>query len=178
LYGRSYASGHFVASFNYRRWPTKAALVLAMFHERMAVHPETAAGMTAPAILRELYQRHVSPRRSALVADLERGKAAGESHAGTDAELLIDAIFGAIYYRLLLRPARLERVPFVVPCVIFRLLRLVQRLLTKSACRTGAGIQLAHPYTGNDSPNIGLPLLERPGPGEASMSRASAGETG
>jgi hypothetical protein len=40
LYGRSYASGHFVASFNYRRWPTKAALVLAMSHERMAVHPE------------------------------------------------------------------------------------------------------------------------------------------
>jgi len=63
LYGSSYASGHFVACFNYKWWPTKAALVLAMFHERMAVHPETPAGMTAPAILQELYKRHVSPRR-------------------------------------------------------------------------------------------------------------------
>jgi hypothetical protein len=96
LYGRSYASGYFVAYFNCKWWPTKAALVLAMFHERMAVRPETPAGMTAPAVLQELCERHVSPRRLDLVADLERGKAAGELQADTGAELPTDAIFGAI----------------------------------------------------------------------------------
>jgi hypothetical protein len=103
---------------------------MSLSFERMAVHPETAEGVTAeealrglvhrlieafngpfgvmmagligegrsePAILQELYERHMSQRRSALVADLERGKAAGELRPDTDAELLIDAIFGAIY---------------------------------------------------------------------------------
>jgi AcrR family transcriptional regulator len=126
----------------YRWWPTKATLVLAMLRERMAVHPETPAGMTAeealrrrvrrvieafngpfgtmvagliaegqsePAILQEFEERLVSPRRAATVADLERGKAAGELQADTDPGLLSDAIFGAIYYRLLLRTGPLTR---------------------------------------------------------------------
>jgi AcrR family transcriptional regulator len=126
----------------YKWWPTKAALVLAMLCERMAVVPETPAGMTAEealrrgvrllidalngpfgqmvagliaegqselAILEEFGERFVGPRRAAIVADLERGKAAGELRADTDPGLLSDAIFGAIYYRLLLRRSRLTR---------------------------------------------------------------------
>src|SRR6266540_4288907 len=51
----------------------------------------------------------VSPRRNATIADLERGKNAGELRSETEPELLNDAIFGAIYYRLLLRSGPLTR---------------------------------------------------------------------
>ncbi|HEU4321832.1 MAG TPA: TetR/AcrR family transcriptional regulator [Roseiflexaceae bacterium] len=66
-----------------------------------------AEGQSEPALLRELYERHISERRAETVAEVERGKAAGEFAADTDPELLVDAIFGAIYYRLLLRSAPL-----------------------------------------------------------------------
>jgi hypothetical protein len=66
-----------------------------------------AEGQSEPAILRELYEQHVSQRRAAAIAELERGKAAGELLPHTDPELLIDALFGAIYYRLLMRSAPL-----------------------------------------------------------------------
>lgn len=56
-----------------------------------------------PAILQQFFERWVSPRRSATIADLQRGKEAGELRADAEPELLNDAIFGAIYYRLLLR---------------------------------------------------------------------------
>ena len=42
-------------------------------------------------------------------ADLQRGKYAGELRSETEPELLNDAIFGAIYYRLLLRSGPLTR---------------------------------------------------------------------
>jgi hypothetical protein len=38
-----------------------------------------------------------------MIADLQRGKEAGELKSDTERELLNDAIFGAIYYRMLLR---------------------------------------------------------------------------
>ncbi|GJG89307.1 TetR family transcriptional regulator [Gemmatimonadetes bacterium T265] len=66
-----------------------------------------AEGQSEPDVLRELYERHMRPRRAATAADVERGKAAGEFGAEADAELLIDAIFGPIYYRMLLRSAPL-----------------------------------------------------------------------
>ena len=50
-----------------------------------------------------LPNRWVSPRRNATIADLQRGKDAGELRSDAEPELLNDAIFGAIYYRLLLR---------------------------------------------------------------------------
>ncbi len=53
--------------------------------------------------------RWVSPRRNATIADLQRGKNAGEVRSETEPELLNDAIFGAIYYRLLLRSGPLTR---------------------------------------------------------------------
>jgi AcrR family transcriptional regulator len=68
-----------------------------------------AEGQSEPAILREFYDRWVSPRRTATIADLQRGKNAGELSSSTEPELLNDAIFGAIYYRFLLRSGPLTR---------------------------------------------------------------------
>jgi AcrR family transcriptional regulator len=124
----------------YKWWPSKAALIMAMFSEKFAGQVETPAAATAeeairtkmrrlitggkglfgkvmadliaegqsdPAILQELYERHIRVRRASTVEDIERGKATGEFSAGTDAELLVDAIFAPVYYRLLLRFAPL-----------------------------------------------------------------------
>jgi AcrR family transcriptional regulator len=124
----------------YKWWPSKAALVFAMFHERLAGEPTAtkartaeaairervrrlvaelnglfgkvmaeliAEGQSNPAVLRELYERHIGPRRAAALLDIERGKANGEIVRDADAELLLEEIFGAIYYRMLLRPAPL-----------------------------------------------------------------------
>src|SRR6201993_2914940 len=68
-----------------------------------------AEGQSEPAILQEFFDRWVSPRRNATIADLQRGKNEGELRSETEPELLNDAIFGAIYYRLLLRSAPLTR---------------------------------------------------------------------
>jgi hypothetical protein len=38
--------------------------------------------------------------QEANVADIERGKTSGELASDVDAELIIDAVFGAIFYRL------------------------------------------------------------------------------
>ena len=125
----------------YKWWPTKAALVLAMFRERMVdARPEPMRGKTAeetirrgavaiiralqgllgkvvaeliaegqsePAIVRQLFDEHLRGRRAADAAEIERGKANDELLADADPELLLDAVFGAIYYRLLLRSAPL-----------------------------------------------------------------------
>jgi AcrR family transcriptional regulator len=124
----------------YKWWPSKAALIMAMFSERFGGQVETPAAATAeeairakmrrliaggkglfgkvmadliaegqsdPAILQELYESHIRLRRASSIEDIERGKAAGEFSAGTDAELLVDAIFAPVYYRLLLRFAPL-----------------------------------------------------------------------
>jgi AcrR family transcriptional regulator len=68
-----------------------------------------AEGQSEPAVLQEFFGRWVSPRRTATIADLQRGKNAGELRSETEPELLNDAIFGAIYYRLLLRSGPLTR---------------------------------------------------------------------
>lgn len=68
-----------------------------------------AEGQSEPAILQEIQERLAGPRREALVADLERGKAAGELRADTNPDLLSDAVFGALFYRLLLGSAPLTR---------------------------------------------------------------------
>lgn len=120
----------------YKWWPTKAALVMAMFHERLAGKLEStpaataeqairtkvrhlvrefnglfgkvmadliAEGQSDPAVLQEMHEQHISQRRASTVADIEQGMRAGEFADGTDPELLVDAIFGPIYYRLVLR---------------------------------------------------------------------------
>lgn len=124
----------------YKWWPSKAALIFAMFHERLvgkqeAPHAATseevirakmrhliaafnglfgkvmadliAEGQSDPSILRELYDRHIGIRRASTIADIERGKTTGEFPADVNAELLVDAIFAPVYYRLLLQFAPL-----------------------------------------------------------------------
>ena len=68
-----------------------------------------AEGQSEPAVLQEFFDRWVSPRRNATIADLQRGKDAGDLRSETEPELLNDAIFGAIYYRMLLRSGPLTR---------------------------------------------------------------------
>src|ERR1700676_2671678 len=68
-----------------------------------------AEGQSEPAVLQEFFDRWVSPRRNATIADLQRGKDAGEMETDTEPELLNDAIFGAIYYRMLLHSGPLTR---------------------------------------------------------------------
>jgi AcrR family transcriptional regulator len=126
----------------YKWWPTKPALIMAMFHERVSRQLELVEASTAeeelrgrvrtligefnglfgkffadliaegqndPAVLRELYDKHIAERRASTAATIERGKAAGEFAADTDAILLIDAIFGPIYFRLLVKFAPLTQ---------------------------------------------------------------------
>ena len=118
----------------YKWWPSKAALVFSMFHERLdrdGRMPEAATveaalrarmkhlvrafnglfgkimaeliaeGQSDPAVLRELYDRHIGPRRAATIAEIERGRTSGEFASSINPELLVDQIFGPIYYRLL-----------------------------------------------------------------------------
>ena len=68
-----------------------------------------AEGQSEPGILQEFFDRWVSPRRNATIADLQRGKNTGELRSEIEPELLNDAIFGAIYYRLLLRSGPLTK---------------------------------------------------------------------
>ncbi len=124
----------------YKWWPTKAALVMALLHERIAARPETletltgeqalrwrvrrliaafnglfgkvmadmiAEGQSEPSILRELFAQHIGQRRTASINEVERAKTRGEFAADVDPELLIDAIFAPIYFRLLVRNAPL-----------------------------------------------------------------------
>ena len=121
----------------YKWWPTKAALVFALFHERLATAPLidhtipaeqalrarmhrlvdafnglfgkvmadlVAEGQSDPRVLRDLHDQHIKERRAAAINDVERGVASGEFRKGIDAETAVDAIVGAIYTRLLLRP--------------------------------------------------------------------------
>ena len=68
-----------------------------------------AEGQADPSILKELYDNHIRPRRAATIAGIEHAVASGEFVAGTDPELLLDAIVAPIYLRLLLRhPALTE----------------------------------------------------------------------
>jgi AcrR family transcriptional regulator len=66
-----------------------------------------AEGQSEPAIIRKWFDEHIRHRRARNAEDIERGKSSGELNAQTDPELVIDSIFGAIYYRLLFRSAPL-----------------------------------------------------------------------
>jgi AcrR family transcriptional regulator len=125
----------------YQWWPSKAALVFAMFHERLARQSEApkatsveafmrqrvarlifefqdlfgkviaeliAEGQSDPKVLQELYDQHIGLRRAHAVAEIEKAKRSGEFGADTNAELLVDQIFGPIYYRMLLRITPLD----------------------------------------------------------------------
>jgi AcrR family transcriptional regulator len=66
-----------------------------------------AEGQSDPGLLGELYEKHLKQRREVLVAEIERGKQAGEFNAEVDSELLVDSLVGPIYYRLLIKSAPL-----------------------------------------------------------------------
>ena len=66
-----------------------------------------AEGQNDPGLLSDLYEKHLGQRREALVAEIERGKQAGEFYAEVDSELLVDSLIGPIYYRLLMKTAPL-----------------------------------------------------------------------
>jgi AcrR family transcriptional regulator len=68
-----------------------------------------AEGQSEPAVLQAFFDRVVGPRRSAALTDLRRGKDAGELRPDSNPDVLNDAIFGAIYYRFLLRSSPLTR---------------------------------------------------------------------
>ena len=68
-----------------------------------------AEGQSEPAIRQQFFDRLVSPRRAATIADLQRGKSEGELRSDIQPDLLNDAIFGAIYYRFLLHSGPLTR---------------------------------------------------------------------
>ena len=68
-----------------------------------------AEGQSELAIRQAFFDRWVSPRRSATIADLQRGKNAGELRSDTEPDVVNDAIFGAIYYRFLLGSGPLTR---------------------------------------------------------------------
>jgi len=120
----------------YKWWHTKAAMVMAMFEQRMVrrlppieslsaeqlirvavpglirlfngrfgkVAAEMiAAGQSEPAVLREFRDRYVLKRRKVAVKALEEAHASGEMNRSVDPELLLDLIFGPIYFRLLVK---------------------------------------------------------------------------
>ena len=66
-----------------------------------------AEGQSDPAVLQTLDERHLRDRRAATVGAVKRAKAAGELPADLDPEVFVDAIFGPLYYRLLVRNAPL-----------------------------------------------------------------------
>jgi hypothetical protein len=68
-----------------------------------------AEGQGEPTVLQEFFDRWVIPRRNATIADLQPAKDAGELPSDTQAELVNDAIFGAVYYRFLLRSGPLTK---------------------------------------------------------------------
>ena len=61
-----------------------------------------------PEFRRELFDSQIRLRRQATIAEIEHGKNEGEFRADLDAGLLVDLVFGAIYYRLLLGSAPLD----------------------------------------------------------------------
>lgn len=60
-----------------------------------------AASQHDPALADALHQRLISARRAGAVEVLRRGIERGELRADLDVEVAIDALYGAIYYRLL-----------------------------------------------------------------------------
>ena len=66
-----------------------------------------AEGQSDPAVLQTLDERHLRDRRAATVGAVKRAQSAGELPADLDPEVFVDAIFGPLYYRLLIRNAPL-----------------------------------------------------------------------
>lgn len=67
-----------------------------------------AASITDAATATALLDQWLEPRRHAAVHHVERGIASGELRAGTDAALVVDALFAPAYHRLVWGHAPLD----------------------------------------------------------------------
>ena len=67
-----------------------------------------AAGEADPAASRALVEGYIRPRRQAACIAIERGIASGEFRPELDVEAVIDALYGPIFYRLLVGHAPLD----------------------------------------------------------------------
>jgi AcrR family transcriptional regulator len=67
-----------------------------------------AEAQTDPEFAREFQRQFIIPRRDPLVDILRRGVQRGELAPDTNLNLLVDLIYGAKWYRLLLYPAPLD----------------------------------------------------------------------
>jgi AcrR family transcriptional regulator len=125
----------------YKWWPSKAALVLDMFQERIVGKLAVEEGKTAEEairtqvrelirllngffgkvaadiiaegqcdseVLKEYRERYVNHRRAVSGTIIKTAIANGEFKKEIDPELLIDMIYGPIYYRLLVRHQKLD----------------------------------------------------------------------
>jgi AcrR family transcriptional regulator len=61
-----------------------------------------AEGQHDPALAQAYRERWLGPRRAITRRALQRGVARGDLPAGTDCDRLLDALYGPVYYRLLL----------------------------------------------------------------------------
>jgi AcrR family transcriptional regulator len=120
----------------YRWWKTKAALVIAMFDERIipaldaptatsvedAIRQKVANLISAfngffgkviaeivaeaqsdPEVLREFNERYIKPRRAGTVNAIVAAQNQGLVPTHVDPEMVVDAIFGSLYFNLLLK---------------------------------------------------------------------------
>jgi AcrR family transcriptional regulator len=86
--------------------------VCALLGWLIAVLAEPTGGPVVAGLISDLqhdadlargFRRHVVPaRREAMLAALQRGRARGEIRQDADLELAVDALHGAVFYRLLL----------------------------------------------------------------------------
>lgn len=62
-----------------------------------------AEGQSDPNVLQEYRERYLSKRRAFTIDVIERAKATGEFQSDVDPNVVIDMIYGPIYYRILLQ---------------------------------------------------------------------------
>jgi AcrR family transcriptional regulator len=67
-----------------------------------------AEGQSEPGVLQEYRDRYLSKRRACASEVIERAQASGEFRKDIDPQVLIDMIFGPIYYRRLVRHQKLD----------------------------------------------------------------------
>lgn len=81
--------------------------------QRITRTGQTMAGLiaetqTAPDLAEAFRKQFIAERRAVVSQILERGTARGELRAGLDLDLVVDAIYGPVLYRLLVAHAPLD----------------------------------------------------------------------
>jgi AcrR family transcriptional regulator len=78
------------------------------------------AGQSDPTLIRAFRERFMMPRRAEAYGALERGIERGELPRGLDMDLTLDALYGAVYIRFLVRHDSLspEFIDGLVPMVL------------------------------------------------------------